>query len=62
MAKDIRIYSTKNYNKLYLKKYKKTAGVKIFYLTPAVAFGIIIEVSREKPLRKEKRSVRYVFS
>lgn len=42
---------------MYLKKYKKTAGVKNFYLTPAVAFGIMIEVSREKPLRIEKRGV-----
>lgn len=42
---------------MYLKKYNKTAGVKIFYLTPAVAFGIMIEVSRENPLRIQERGV-----
>lgn len=39
---------------MFLKKYNKTAGVKKKTLTPACCFGMITEVSREKPLHNRK--------
>lgn len=39
---------------MFLKKYKKEAGVKKKTLTPASCFDMITEVSRRKPLHKRK--------
>ena len=47
MAKGIKISLVKNY--------KKFQGVKKKYLTPFLFFGMIAQVSREKPLHKHKK-------
>lgn len=50
--------------KIYLvKNYKKSQGVKKKYLTPVFIFGMIAQVSREKPLhmfKKERESMSSV--